>query len=105
MQEKGIQGDQEGSVLNIVMRYTWLNIVRKIMPNICKETGHVIALNVGKGMCYTEVGCQVKAVCTQVCGNITKTSKSCAITLLVDSPSGQPRESFPHIPNFPKDST
>lgn len=85
------------------MSNTWLKIVRKIMPNICKETGHAIALNVGKGMCDTEVGCQVKAVCPQVCGNITKTSKSSAITLLVDIHQvDNPEKVFRTYPISPK---
>ena len=66
------------------MRDTWLKIVRKIMPNICKGTGHVIALHVEKGMRDTEVGCHLKAVCTLVSGNVSKASNSCAQTLLVD---------------------
>ena len=35
-------------------------------------------------MSDAEVGSQVKAVCTQVCGKISKTSSSCTKTLLVN---------------------
>ena len=57
---------------------------KKIMCNLCKETGHATALHVEKSTSDAEIDSQVKAVCTQVCGNIRKTSKSCAKTLLVN---------------------
>ena len=75
---------QEGSVLNVIIRNTWLKIVKKIMCNLCTETGHATALHVEKSMSDAKVGSQVKAVCTQVFENISKTSSSCTKTRLVN---------------------
>ena len=70
---------QEGIVLNVVMRKfnTWLKIVRKRF-NLSKEAGHATALDVETSMRDAAVGNQVKVVCSQVCGNIRKISKSYA---------------------------
>lgn len=70
---------QEGIVLNVMMRKfnTWLKIVRKRF-NLSKETGPATALHVEKSMRDAAVGNQVKVVCSQVCGNILKNTKSYA---------------------------
>lgn len=57
---------------------------KRIKCNICKEPGHATALHVEKRASDTETDSQVKAVCTQIFGNVHKTSKSCAKTLLVN---------------------
>lgn len=57
---------------------------KRMKCNICKEPGHATALHVEKRASDTETDSQVKAVCTQICGNVHKTSKSCAKTLLVN---------------------